>query len=315
MEPKSREEIVEKAIKAVAPVAQREEKRIKGAIENIAIITTMITIGAYVVMYAYKVGYYMRFNIPAACVRVDLKDYLPLLLLIGSMSLCALWYIIELKSDQVLNKRGFNILRIFYGFAIVSEILRRIGIFHLVPSWAFFLISISLSVLIEGLICFIRRKKTRTKQKEGSPIMQEVVFENTVHSIFIHRYYIRTGIFILALASSLGPLAGQLIAEAKKDFQMFQINEASYAVIEDYGDSVISQRAIIDGDNLSINTSSYLYSQKDGIKFEYYTFDSVCKEKSDHGKEVEDENKDPVIMENDFISDKRLISIRVKDEL
>ena len=47
METKARNEIVKKAFKAVEPVAQKEEKRIKSAIENIAIITTMITIGAY----------------------------------------------------------------------------------------------------------------------------------------------------------------------------------------------------------------------------------------------------------------------------
>ena len=87
METTTKKEIASKAREKIAPITEKEDAATKAAVENIAVITTLITIGAYVVMYAYKSGYYSEFNIPAICVRISLKDYLPLLFQICSLSI------------------------------------------------------------------------------------------------------------------------------------------------------------------------------------------------------------------------------------
>lgn len=46
MDTKSKKEIVAKAWDKVAPIAEKEKNATKAVIENIAVLTTMITIGA-----------------------------------------------------------------------------------------------------------------------------------------------------------------------------------------------------------------------------------------------------------------------------
>ena len=77
MDTKSKKEIVAKAWDKVAPIAEKEKNATKAVIENIAVLTTMITIGAYVVMYAYKAGYYVTIHSFASQRNCRQRNQLP----------------------------------------------------------------------------------------------------------------------------------------------------------------------------------------------------------------------------------------------
>lgn len=290
MDTKSKKEIVAKAWDKVAPIAEKEKNATKAVIENIAVLTTMITIGAYVVMYAYKAGYYIEYNIPSACIRVSLKDYLPLLFQICSSSVYILWYIVASKSDQALNRIRINGYRILYGHFLIYMILSSNGIIKFFPYWLFLLITVGLSVIIELLLFFVRKARIRNKSKDRNVSIAEqgFILENTISDIFFYRYYIRTGFFILAIAVVIAPFWGRLLAKANDSFQVFQMNNDSHVVIADYEDSIMAQKALINDTNIVIDTSSYYFYPKEGIEFKNCSFKSVNRQQGQTSNVPED---------------------------
>lgn len=274
----TRKDLVDDAQKRVTSFVEKENSAIKHAIENAAIITTLITIGSYIVMYAYKAGFYSVFNIPVMCVRVSLKDFLPMLFQISGLSIYILWYIVALKQDVILKRKRLNGYRIMYGYLIIYMILHSNGIFNLFPhnypTYLPILFSIGLSCAME---LFLNLNKPPKKDKAIPKVTQKIEFEDIVTGILIYRYYIKTGFFVLAVAVTLAPFWGKLIAKSNVNYQVFDYNEKRYAVIVDYDDTIIAQRVEMGNGAMAINTSSYLYLQKNGIQFTYDKFDSVSR--------------------------------------
>ena len=300
METTTKKEIASKAREKIAPITEKEDAATKAAVENIAVITTLITIGAYVVMYAYKTGYCSEFNIPAICVRISLKDYLPLLFQICSLSIYILWYIVILRSDMALRRIKINGYRVLYGYLLIYMVLDSNRIFRFFPKFAPFPISLGLSFFIELLIFSIRKKRSSNKEKEQtvSTAEQAFVLQDIITDTFFYRYYIRTGFFVFALAVALMPFWGRLIARANVDFQICQLNDVPYAVIMDYGDIFIAQKAKIDDTCMEIDTSKYSFFQKDGVEFEYRHFESISRVAAFTSNELNNAEADlPALME------------------
>ena len=279
METKTTKELAEKAIEKITPIAKREKTAIKSAIENVALLTTLITIGAYVVMYAYKGGYCLEFSLPSTCIRVSLKDYLPLLFQICGFSLYILWYVSYIKSDKALARQKINGYRVLYGSMLVYWTLRLTNIQSLCPKYTSFPISIAIAFFVELIILLVRKNRTKNKDRAVSKAEQPLVLEEMISGFFFRRYFIKTGVFILVVLVSLAPILGLLIAKGNDDYQIARIDNVLYAVILDYGDSFIAQKARETDTSFEINTSSYIFFQKDGVEFEYKTFDHITKVK------------------------------------
>lgn len=299
MEKTTKKELSLKAREKMAPITEREHTAIKAAVENIAAITTLITIGAYVVMYAYKTGYYFEFNIPAICVRMSLRDYLPLLFQICSLSIYILWYIVTIKSDMALRRIKINGYRVLYGYLLVYMVLYSNRIFRFFPKYAPLPISFGLSFFVELLIYLIRKKKSSNKERERivSTTEQAFVLQDIITDTFFYRYYIRTGFFVFALAVALMPFWGSLIARANVDFQICQLNDVPYAVIMDYGDSFIAQKAKIDDTCMEIDTSKYCFFQKEGVEFENRRFERISRVAAFSNEEGENAEVDLIPLE------------------
>ena len=171
--------------------------------------------------------------------------------------------------------------------------------FRFFPKFAPLPISLGLSFFIELLIFTIRKKRSSNKEKEQtvSTAEQAFVLQDIITDTFFYRYYIKTGFFVFALAVALMPFWGSLIARANVDFQICQLNNVPYAVIMDYGDSFIAQKAKIDDTCMEIDTSKYSFFQKEGVEFENRRFERISRVAAFSNEEGENAEVDLIPLE------------------
>lgn len=99
--------------------------------------------------------------------------------------------------------------------------------------------------------------------------------EDTVQDSIFAAYYIKYGIFAIALPFVVAPMMGQFSANAQREYQTCVVNDMTYAVVVDYEDKVLVQQAIEQGEMLQIDTSSFTYFDKKNIVLRYKEYTSV----------------------------------------
>ena len=169
--------IVKKAREIVAPLTNQDKKLTKKLSGNLAIITTLISIFAYVVLYSFKIGYCSVFNIPFENIQVNLKDYLPALVQISSVSIYLIWYILFIKVDIAFNRAMFQWMRICYGFLIIYLLLSANGFLKHVSGILSVIIVLSISFGIEFIV-FIYFKLKYKKYEDVKPEDEKKAVEN-----------------------------------------------------------------------------------------------------------------------------------------
>lgn len=269
-----RETIAKKAADTITPLTSRENAFRKNLSSNIAVITTLVTVSAYVVLYAFKVGYYSIFNIPATCIRVDLRDYLPVLVQISAISIYLVWYTIYISVDVAYKRASFQWMRICYGCLIIYMLFSMNGILNRIPGTHVIIIVFSGAIGIELLVYLLLKLRfkgfSNVKKKD-----EEKAIENAVSDLLLYNSIVRSGVLFLIIAVTIAPFIGRLFANNLSTFQVFSNNDKEYAVIIDYGEKVLAQESRAENRTIIIDISHYLYLSKDDISFENATYDGV----------------------------------------
>lgn len=268
----TKQDVVIEAAEKTKGIRENERRSAKKTFENIAAIISILAIFLSIVLYAYNYGYCKVFNLPVHCVPIDLKRYLPFAINIVSMLLYILYYATHYKTDKVLEKNRINIMRIFYGFAIVLYFINYNLINNVIGTIWTFIISLTLPLIIELMLY---RLKQPRKNKPVNENEHKTLLEDSVYDMLLYNSYIKPGTFILILTVTLASPFGQLKAKAADQYQTFSCNNTLYAVVVDYDEKVLAQEAIETEKTLTIKTDYYLYIPKDTVTFSYNKYDDV----------------------------------------
>jgi len=269
------EDVIIEAKKLTSPTKKAKQRK-KYFFENTASLVTVFIIALTIVLYSYNTGFCSIYNIPVECMPLDLKSYIPVAIRLISLLLICSFYLSYIKTEKVLKKPRFNLIRVLYGFWILYVLIRINNINHLLGVKASILISIGMSFFLEFIVFL--GLWTSIAPKINSPISLSEYnhrLESFVHDRFIYSYLVKYGVFILIIATLIAPLLGKISAKTKHYYQIIEINNMHYSVIVEYSDRVLVQPATIAEGILHIETSKYEYLPKDNLCLQYNYYDQV----------------------------------------
>lgn len=277
------------------PFEEESKKKRSYLIENATAIIAFLTVGLFIILYAFNTGYYGAFSIPVECISVDLKSYIPVAIQVIGLAMLIIRYISLVKTDVALKKNTINPMRILYGAIVLMSIITynhyhilldtiRINLptvnkYIPVGMILVFAIPIAISVGVELYIYFLRKPRKNTKLNKQEYAMR---MTDMVNDRFFYSYFYKGGLFIIVLAITIVPYLGKLSAKAKREYQIITVDDASYAVIFTEADRYLVQSATVQGEELTIDTSSFKYFDKDAGEVRYLQFDEVALEKTDN---------------------------------
>ena len=268
----TKNDIYREAHEKITPIANGIEVRKKKLIENATVIISVSLVMLSIVLYAYNTGYCRVFNLPVDVMTVDIKQFLPLAIQVLGTTAYVLFYISSFKTDQALKKNRINFVRTLWGFLIVAYLFSTNNVPSIIGNWLSLLIECLIPLSVELLVYF-RNKPKRNKNVSKSD--HQILLEDTIQEFLLMTYYIRTGIFLIILPFVFAPLIGGFSAKAEREYQTCVVQNKTYAVIVDYSDKVLAQKAFEKGDSLQIDTSSYIYFDKTDVIFQYSEYESV----------------------------------------
>ena len=261
-----------KAREIAAPIEEKSKKRKKLLLENAATVISMLAISLTVILYAYNKGVSRVFGIPVSCIPLDLKSFAPLALIVGGLLTYLFYYTSLFKTDVALGSKKVNPLRVFWGFLIIRYLLdeSKIGN-YLGTVWSYALPAI-ISIATEVIVYLIRRPR---KIKRISKETYGITVENHLYEGFLYSSFFKTGLIFIVIAITFSPLIGEISAKANTEYQTCVYNEEQYAIIVNYDDRVLAQRAKIVNNNLTIYTCDYIFFEKENTIFVFNKYDSV----------------------------------------
>ena len=265
-------EIYQEAKEKIAPIANEIEVRKKKLIENAAVIISISLVVLSIILYAYNTGYCRVFDLPVTVMMVDIKQIIPLAIQILGIGVYILFYISSFKTDQVLKQNRINFVRIILGFVIISHFLSKNNISSVIGNWLSLAIECTIPLFLEIMIYFRNKPKKVRKVKESE---HQSVLLNIIEESIFSIYYIKFGVCIITLPLIFAPLIGDFSAKAERDYQTCVVQDTTYAVIVDYSDKVLAQKAFEKGNTLQIDTNSYIYFDKTNVTFRYSEYESV----------------------------------------
>lgn len=265
-------EIIIEAQEKIKPITNEVEGRKKKLIENAAVIISFSVIVCSIILYAFNTGYCRVFNLPIDVMLLDMTRLIPLAVQILSIASFGLLYISSFKADRVLKKNRFSLIRIMWGFFIVSSLFSMNNAYAVVGRLLGWLFSCLIPLSVELMIYWLKKPK---KNKKVTEVERQVVLEDTVRDSIFATYYIKHGIFLVVLPLILAPGLGEFSARAEREYQTCVVQDATYAVIVDYEDKVLVQPAVDENGSLRIYTSNYAYFDKKDIVLRYSKYESV----------------------------------------
>lgn len=273
--PIDEQKLYEEAVKIVDPVIKDEKKKIQLGINNLAFYTTIITVWAYVIMYAYKSSYFFSYNIPLSNIKISLTDFLPFLFQLCLLTMFVLWYVIMGILDLSYGRKPgtLNTERVFWGTGIAVYLLSNIGFYEQTSWWFGGIITVALSLGVE--IFAVHIAKPRKFNGVVSDNSRDLALKRMVKDELFHRLFHKTGISILFVAVVFSFLVGKIVTIFKTEYELCDYHGEKYAIIIDYGESAIFQKAEIDGSQLFIETESYIYDNKEGLSISTSHFEKV----------------------------------------
>lgn len=264
------------AKKIISPHEHDQQKTRKVILENAAAIISVLVVGLSLVLYAYNGGYCKVFNLPVEVLPLEIDQYLPVAVQLVGVSVYILYYISLVKTERLLEKRRFSLLRIMYGYLIIGNIFTANHFDNIIGKWWSLAIYFGIPFLIELLLY---RMKKPSKNKEVSDMEKRMLTEDFVFNRIFYSYYVQCGIFIVAIALIFAPLIGKTSAKANLNYQLCEIDNQLYAVIVDYDSTVLVQKAKEIKDKLVINNESYEYVQKEDLELVYCEYEKVIIQK------------------------------------
>lgn len=268
----TRNDVIHEAIEKVQPTKAKANEQRKKLLEHTGAIISIAIVVLTLALYAYNKGYCSVYNLPPECMPLNVTSYLPLAARLCSTMIYLLWYISSLKTSKLLNKNRFSFIRILYGEFIIYTLFSNIQVF-IGKAW-FLFIALAFPTLIE-ILFFLNRRQHRNSNRKITQIEYRMLLEDIVENSIFNTYYMESGLFLLILAVTVAPGFGKINARALREYQSFTYEKEQYAVIIDYSDLILAQRARTDQNTLYIDASEYCYLSKENIHFVYNTYDDV----------------------------------------
>jgi hypothetical protein len=151
-----------------------------------------------------------------------------------------LYYVSMIQQEKALKKRKYNLLRVMYGFSIISILISYNHLDRFLGTMWRLVIPLLISVLIELGLYYLRRPVKRKTIDETSYKMRT---EDYVFDRILYSYLVRYGICFLVIAVILAEPIGRLSAKAKCDYQICFYDDKTFAVILEYDERVLVQQA------------------------------------------------------------------------
>lgn len=265
-------DIHKEAAMILHPIVKESEKRKKAILKNAAIIISVSVVILTIVLYAFNRGFCQVYNLPVEVMPLDLSKFIPLVIQLAGIIVYILFYASSIKADAIFNKNKFDLLRILWGIFIAYYILSNNNIDKLIGRWWSLGVAVALPIAVELFNYF--RKKPR-KDKKVSKEEHDAVLEDVVKDSLFSIYYIKHGLFFVVIPIVLASWVGIINANAEREYQTFIFEDTQYAVVVNYTDQVLAQRALIDDSNLSIDIDNYYFFSKDNLVFSFDEFDNV----------------------------------------
>ena len=264
MEEITKKELVQEVLEKTRAEEDNIIKKSKYLIENLAVIFSVTTVFIILALYSYNRGYYKTYSIAESCITVDLKDFLPAALQLCGVYLYIVFYLVQLKKEQILKQCRFNLLRILYGEFIIHYILQNAHIDQLIGAVPVFIISIVFPLLIEILWWVSKKdKKDRVYNGKEKQIVLEGMIEDRLLYLLHNKYALGIMVTIVLWAS----FWGNICAKSKNEYQIFEKDGVSYAVIIDREEYAIVEKVNEEKNSLFIDASSYMYVNKENYIF------------------------------------------------
>ena len=256
----------------VEPIKKKHEEKYKDIVKHSALIITLLTIFSIIVLYAYNTGVLGKYNIPNNYISINLQSYIPIIMnFCGIYYMCVL-YCVQWKTDEIFNKKGFNFLKLLYAELIFFTVVNWLGFEGKVSA----IVSLLVPIVFELILHFATKKQKESKNEE---ITDEQLYkqkvESYVHDSLSFLFYNKKGLCFLIIAIILAPSLGTMYANNKIDYEIISIEENNYAIIVDYLDGAVVQKAQINKNELIIDTTSYQLISKENINIEYKEFEKV----------------------------------------
>jgi|BioPla2DNA2_1021312.scaffolds.fasta_scaffold02091_8 hypothetical protein len=268
MDSKKMSEVNQEAKRLSGSELEKEQKKYKKVTVNIAAILSVAAILLLIILYAYSTGYYKVFNVPPSYFNLDLKLYLPVALQACAVFLLSSYYYASRKKDKAFKRNRIDLLRVFWvawAMDIIFSLNNINGILYKV-------IACSVAIVFE-LVIYIRGMPKEDKIISGS--IYHLKLEDMVEREFLHSLYKRGYTIIIILIVLVAPYWGKMKAEHKMDYETVQLENKNYVIIVDYRDAVVMQPCSIIDDTLVIDTTQYLYKNKNDMVISYKKYNCV----------------------------------------
>lgn len=258
------------------PLEAKQTEKIERIWENVATIISLLVIELTLALFVYNEGYGSVYNIPAKIMPLDLKMYLPFAAFIVSISVYIICYMTIKRRDNVFKKDKFNWEAVAWLGLICLTILNRLHMEKIIGMVACIVVSVIIALLFEVFLLRAKRLKNRNfENKEISEQEKENKIEDYIWNRLFYVYMFRYGVAVIIILTSLAFLLGTTNAKVKSEYQICVYDSQTYAVIVDYDDRVLAEKAYINDNSITISTGTYRYLPKDSMELSFKSFKSV----------------------------------------
>lgn len=267
------------ALEKADPYRKEIRKKRNNIIGHAGVIISASAIAMSLFLFAYNRGISEKYGIPTDLIPINLNGYFYLAFYTCMVAIYVLLYVSYFKVEKILNKHSFNIIRVITGWVLFVSIghhfsIGRTGRTLLIS--VYIIISLLIPLVIEIIsLCIRRRVYNKKHDKCITQQEKQVIIENTIQNIIIRDYLKVFGLVFVIIPTILAPFGGNITVWLKHDYQVFLDNNQQYAVIVDYSDSVVAQKAEVEDNSLAIDASKYYLFSKESREFVYSYYNDV----------------------------------------
>lgn len=272
-----------KAVEILQPYREEQKEKHGRLLSHAGTIISVFVVVASIVLFNYNLGYSRAYNLPVDVMSVSMTNLLPLATQICGGGLLIIAYIRHLLTDRLLGRYKYSIMRLFYGFVfclnliVANQFQAVLGIFF----------SFALSLIVSSFVelCVYFRGRNLSGKKKNDKVIDkfshDFLVEEYVFSSVFPGYRNGIIIFVVLIILILSSSFGSLSANAKREYAVFEYQNESYAVIIDYTDKSLAQKAVFDEKSIEVDTNTFYYFDKSSMKLAYVKFDKATINKPD----------------------------------
>lgn len=272
----TRNDARKKAVAILQPFREEQKEKHGRLLSHAGTIISVFVVVASIVLFNYNLGYSHAYNLPVDVMSISMTNLLPLAAQICGGGILIIAYIRHILTDRLLGRYKYSIMRLFYGFVFFLNLITanqfqaELGAFTVI-------LPLVVSAFLELLVyLYGRNKNGRGKDdKVIDKFSHDFLVEEYVFSSVFPGYRNSIIVSIVLIIILFSSTFGSLSANAKREYAVFCYENVTYAVIIDYNDKVLAQKAGLNDNDLEINTNTYYFFSKENMIFDYVKFDKV----------------------------------------